>query len=109
MSDVLIDRPELASLGQYEFGWHDADAAGASARRGLSEKVVRDISAHKKPRPRVLRPVVDRSRSRGGFLWYTTSTQLVETSDHSVGTPVRRGRPGKPYKAFTFAVFEHTV
>src|SRR6188768_1151529 len=47
MSDVLIDRPELASLGQYEFGWHDGDAAGASARRGLSEKVVRDISALK--------------------------------------------------------------
>jgi hypothetical protein len=37
------------------------------------------------------RPTVP--RSRGGFLWYTTSTQLVETSDHSVGTPVRRGRP----------------
>jgi Fe-S cluster assembly protein SufB len=30
MSDVLIDRPELASLGQYEFGWHDTDAAGAT-------------------------------------------------------------------------------
>src|SRR6187431_2769049 len=47
MSDVLIDRPELESLGVYEFGWHDADAAGASARRGLSEAVVRDISALK--------------------------------------------------------------
>ena len=28
MSDVLIDRPELDGLGVYEFGWHDADAAG---------------------------------------------------------------------------------
>ena len=36
MSDVLIDRPELAGLGQYEFGWSDSDVAGASARRGLS-------------------------------------------------------------------------
>ncbi|MGN6502558.1 MAG: Fe-S cluster assembly protein SufB, partial [Pseudolysinimonas sp.] len=44
MSDVLIDRPELAGLGQYEFGWADSDAAGASARRGLSEEVVSDIS-----------------------------------------------------------------
>ncbi|MGO1849905.1 MAG: Fe-S cluster assembly protein SufB, partial [Microbacterium sp.] len=44
MSDVLIDRPELESLGVYEFGWHDEDAAGASAKRGLSESVVRDIS-----------------------------------------------------------------
>src|SRR5690554_2466404 len=44
MSDVLIDRPELASLGQYEFGWADSDTAGASARRGLNDEVVRDIS-----------------------------------------------------------------
>ena len=47
MSDILIDRPELASLGQYEFGWADSDAAGASARRGLSPEVVKDISALK--------------------------------------------------------------
>src|SRR6187431_823660 len=47
MSDVLIDRPELASLGQYEFGWHDEDAAGAAAQRGLSESVVRGISTLK--------------------------------------------------------------
>ena len=47
MSDVLIDRPELESLGQYEFGWHDSDAAGAIAKRGLSEQVVREISALK--------------------------------------------------------------
>ena len=47
MSEVLIDRPELEGLGQYEFGWHDADAAGASAKRGLSESVVRDISGLK--------------------------------------------------------------
>ena len=44
MSDVLIDRPELNDLGKYEFGWSDSDAAGASARRGLSDDVVTDIS-----------------------------------------------------------------
>src|SRR5690606_5641878 len=44
MSDVLIDRPELEGLGVYEFGWHDSDAAGASAQRGLNDAVVRDIS-----------------------------------------------------------------
>src|SRR5664279_5466252 len=44
MSDVLIDRPELNGLGQYEFGWSDSDAAGASARRGINEEVVADIS-----------------------------------------------------------------
>ena len=48
MSDVLIDRPELEGLGTYEFGWSDSDAAGASARRGISPEVVRDISALKK-------------------------------------------------------------
>jgi Fe-S cluster assembly protein SufB len=44
MSDVLIDRPELNALGQYEFGWADSDVAGATAKRGLSEAVVADIS-----------------------------------------------------------------
>ena len=47
MSDVLIDRPELEGLGVYEFGWADSDAAGASARRGLSPEVVEDISRRK--------------------------------------------------------------
>ena len=35
----------IAALSQkYEYGWHDTDEAGASARRGLNEAVVRDIS-----------------------------------------------------------------
>jgi Fe-S cluster assembly protein SufB len=40
-------RPELEGIGRYEYGWADPDAAGASARRGLSEEVVRDISGKK--------------------------------------------------------------
>ncbi len=47
MADVLLNRPELEGLGSYEFGWHDPDAAGSKARRGLSEDVVREISALK--------------------------------------------------------------
>jgi Fe-S cluster assembly protein SufB len=39
--------PELEGLGRYEYGWADSDIAGASAQRGLSEAVVRDISAKK--------------------------------------------------------------
>jgi len=39
--------PELEGLGRYQFGWADPDVAGATARRGLSEEVVRDISAKK--------------------------------------------------------------
>jgi len=39
--------PELAGLGRYEYGWADADTAGAVAKRGLSEDVVRDISSKK--------------------------------------------------------------
>src|SRR5437868_9958794 len=38
---------QLEGLGTYRFGWADSDVAGASARRGLSEEVVRDISARK--------------------------------------------------------------
>jgi len=37
----------LATLGRYEYGWADSDVAGSSARRGLNEDVVRDISAKK--------------------------------------------------------------
>ncbi len=39
--------PELEGLGRYEYGWADPDIVGASARRGLDEEVVRDISAKK--------------------------------------------------------------
>src|ERR1700743_3234344 len=38
---------QLEGLGTYKFGWADSAVAGASARRGLSEEVVRDISARK--------------------------------------------------------------
>jgi Fe-S cluster assembly protein SufB len=37
----------LATLGRYEYGWADSDVAGSSARRGLNEDVVRDISEKK--------------------------------------------------------------
>ena len=39
--------PELDGLGTYEYGWHDSDDAGAIAKRGLSERVVEEISALK--------------------------------------------------------------
>src|ERR671917_1636551 len=42
------DEEIIASIGAYEYGWHDSDAAGQSAQRGLSEAVVRNISALKK-------------------------------------------------------------
>jgi Fe-S cluster assembly protein SufB len=44
---ALTQEETLATLGNYEYGWADSDVAGASARRGLSEDVVRDISAKK--------------------------------------------------------------
>ncbi len=37
----------IDALSRYEYGWHDESDAGATARRGLSEEVVRDISAKK--------------------------------------------------------------
>jgi len=40
-------QPDLEGLGRYDYGWSDSDVAGATARRGLSEEVVRDISAKK--------------------------------------------------------------
>ena len=38
---------QIDALGRYSFGWADTDVAGAAAKRGLSEAVVRDISAKK--------------------------------------------------------------
>jgi len=46
-SEPLSQEETLASIGNYEFGWADSDTAGTSARRGLNEDVVRDISAKK--------------------------------------------------------------
>ena len=39
--------PELDGLGNYEYGWADKTDAGATAKRGINEDVVRDISAKK--------------------------------------------------------------
>src|SRR5436309_12308482 len=44
---VLTQDEQIAALGRYGYGWADSDVAGASAKRGLSEAVVRDISAKK--------------------------------------------------------------
>lgn len=43
----MTDDEIIDSIGAYEYGWHDSDAAGASAERGISEDVVRDISRRK--------------------------------------------------------------
>ena len=37
----------ISSIGSYEYGWADSDVAGQNAKRGLSEEVVRNISALK--------------------------------------------------------------
>ncbi|HXR70262.1 Fe-S cluster assembly protein SufB [Actinocrinis sp.] len=44
---MTTTHPELEGLGRYEFGWADSDVAGAAAKRGLNENVVREISALK--------------------------------------------------------------
>lgn len=45
--ESLTQEETIASIGNYQYGWHDSDEAGANARRGLNEEVVRDISARK--------------------------------------------------------------
>ncbi|MGH3622182.1 MAG: Fe-S cluster assembly protein SufB, partial [Sciscionella sp.] len=47
VSEPLSQEETLASLGRYDYGWSDTDTAGESARRGLNEDVVRDISDKK--------------------------------------------------------------
>ena len=45
--ELTTDEEIIDSIGAYQFGWHDSDAAGAAAQRGLSQNVVRDISDKK--------------------------------------------------------------
>ncbi|MGV0798860.1 Fe-S cluster assembly protein SufB, partial [Mycolicibacterium elephantis] len=47
VGEPLSQEETIASLSRYGYGWVDSDDAGASAQRGLSEAVVRDISAKK--------------------------------------------------------------
>src|SRR3954462_2739142 len=44
---TLTQDEQIDAIGRYGFGWADSDVAGASAQRGLSEAVVRDISEKK--------------------------------------------------------------
>ena len=44
---MTIAHPELEGIGKYEYGWSDPDTAGSTAKRGLNEEVVRDISSKK--------------------------------------------------------------
>ncbi|MFV0495450.1 Fe-S cluster assembly protein SufB [Mycobacterium sp.] len=46
-AEPLTQEQAIDSLGRYGYGWADSDEAGAGAQRGLSEAVVRDISAKK--------------------------------------------------------------
>ena len=45
--ETLTQEETIASIGNYAYGWSDSDVAGANARRGLNEDVVRDISERK--------------------------------------------------------------
>ncbi|MEN3356914.1 MAG: Fe-S cluster assembly protein SufB [Mycobacteriales bacterium] len=44
---VLTQDEQIEALSRYKFGWADTDVAGQAAKRGLSDEVVRDISAKK--------------------------------------------------------------
>ena len=53
---MTADEEIIASIGGYGYGWHDSDVAGATARRGLDEGVVRSISALKNAPGWMLKP-----------------------------------------------------
>src|SRR6195952_4509434 len=44
---VITQGEQIDALSTYKFGWSDTDVAGSTARRGLNEEVVRNISALK--------------------------------------------------------------
>ena len=48
LSEARIAQAEtIDALSQYQFGWSDSHDVGADAKRGLTEDVVREISALK--------------------------------------------------------------
>ncbi|MDR1447623.1 MAG: Fe-S cluster assembly protein SufB [Candidatus Ancillula sp.] len=48
MESALTDKQIISTLDEYKYDWKDEDVAGRSAKRGISEEVVRNISASKK-------------------------------------------------------------
>ena len=44
---IRQDEQIVAEFGDYNYGWHDSDAAGEAAKKGIDESVVRAISADK--------------------------------------------------------------
>ena len=44
---IKQDDEIISQFGDYSYGWHDSDAAGEAAKRGIDENVVRAISADK--------------------------------------------------------------
>ena len=44
---IRQDDEIISQFGEYEYGWHDSDAAGEAAKKGIDENVVRAISADK--------------------------------------------------------------
>ena len=87
---------ELEGLGRYDYGWADKDVAGANARRGINEDVVRDISAKKNEpewmlemRLKALRAVREEADARPGAPTSAASTST--TSSTSCAPP--RSRP----------------
>lgn len=44
---IRQDEQIVAEFGEYNYGWHDSDAAGEAAKKGIDESVVRAISADK--------------------------------------------------------------
>ena len=77
----------IASLGNYGYGWHDSDTAGAAAQRGLSEAVVRNIPALKSEPEWI----VITSYS----IHYTKLYEARSTSCRSRAPPTRRTRTGR--------------
>ena len=44
---IKQDDEIISQFGDYNYGWHDSDAAGEAAKKGIDENVVRAISADK--------------------------------------------------------------
>ena len=89
----LTQDETIASLGRYGYGWSDSDVAGASAQRGLSEAVVRDISAKKSEpewmldvRLKALRTRLAQAQKVPAYVVFSDRT-LIELATHRPASP----------------------
>ena len=94
---IKKDDEIISQFGDYNYGWHDSDAAGEAAKRGIDENVVRAISADKgEPqwmldmRLRGFKAFLENAHARLGCGSLRLATQTTSSTTSSQSTSRRK-------------------